>query len=263
MKHQKIRIVLIETSHPGNIGAVARAMKNMCIEALYLVKPREYPSVVATARASGADDVLAKAVVCNDLEEAIADCQLVVGASARLRSINWPELNPRQCATLIKNTPDSDSVAIIFGREDSGLTNAELDRCQYLVHIPTNKEYSSLNIAAAVQVICYELFTATNGISELPPAIASPLLDHDADAGVERASAKEMEGMFQHMEEVLTEIGFLKPPSCQKLMRRLRRMYNRAGLDSTDINILRGVMSAAEGRKYEWKARNKKNDSEA
>jgi len=257
MNQQKIRIVLIETSHPGNIGAVARAMKNMCIEELYLVNPQEYPSSVATARASGADDVLANAVVCADLEEAIADCQLVVGASARLRSINWPELNPRQCANLVKETPESDSVAILFGREDSGLTNAELDKCQYLVHIPTNVEYSSLNIAAAVQVICYELFVAHIGISEVVPS----LVQSEGDEVGKRASAKELEGMFEHMEATLTEIGFLKPPSCQKLMRRLRRLYNRAGLDSTDINILRGVMSAAEGRKYEWKAR-KKNDSE-
>ena len=255
MKQQKIRIVLIETSHPGNIGAVARAMKNMCIEELYLVKPKEYPSGVATARASGADDVLANAVVCNNLEEAVADCQLVIGASARLRSINWPELNPRQCANLVKELPDSDTVAIIFGREDSGMTNAEMDKCQYLVHIPTNVEYSSLNIAAAVQVICYELYTAQQDISELPPAPSNVTDDELGD----RASGKEMEGMFVHMEAALTEIGFLQPPSCQKLMRRLRRLYNRAGLDSTDINILRGVMSAAEGRKYDWKAR-KKND---
>ncbi|MDH3326400.1 MAG: RNA methyltransferase [Gammaproteobacteria bacterium] len=253
MKQQKIRIVLIETSHPGNIGAVARAMKNMCIEELYLVNPQQYPSSVATARASGADDVLANAVVCADLDEAIADCQLVVGASARLRSINWPELNPRQCADLVKKSPDTDSIAILFGREDSGLTNAELDKCQYLVHIPTNQEYSSLNIAAAVQVICYELFVAANGICDVDPVIRSS----EDDELEERASAKEMEGLFQHMEATLKEIGFLKPPSCQKLMRRLRRLYNRAGLDSTDINILRGVMSAAEGRKYEWKVRKK------
>lgn len=258
MKQQKIRIVLIETSHPGNIGAVARAMKNMCIEELYLVKPKEYPSGVATARASGADDVLAKAVVCDDLESAVGDCRLVIGASARLRSINMPQLNPRQCANLVKDLPDSDSVAILFGREDSGLTNAEMDKCQYLVHIPTNAEYSSLNIAAAVQVICYELYTAQQNLPELSPVNNQTELSASDEQG-ERASAKEMEGLFVHMEAALTEIGFLKPPSCQKLMRRLRRLYNRAGLDSTDINILRGVMSAAEGRKYEWKAR-KKND---
>jgi len=253
MKHLKVRIVLIETSHPGNIGAVARAMKNMCLDKLYLVNPREYPSGVATARASGADDVLANAVVCKDLGEAVEDCQLVIGASARLRSVNWPEVNPRQCADLVSSAPDSDTIAILFGREDSGLTNAEMDKCQYLVHIPTNEEYSSLNIAAAVQVICYELYLAAAGMNEIESVIVNKM---DDDQGV-RASSKEMEGMFQHMEAALTEIGFLKPPSCQKLMRRLRRLYNRASLDSTDINILRGVMSAAEGRKYEWKERKK------
>lgn len=254
MMQQKVRIVLIETSHPGNIGAVARAMKNMCIESLYLVRPKDYPSGVATARASGADDVLANAVICDDIEDAISDCQMVIGASARLRSINWPELNPRQCANMVNELPNSDAIAIIFGREDSGLTNAEMDKCQYLVHIPTNAAYSSLNIAAAVQVICYELHTAQQGIETAPPSAKQV----DDDLG-ERASAKELEGMFEHMESTLTEIGFLKPPSCQKLMRRLRRLYNRASLDSTDINILRGVMSAAQGRKYEWQSRKKNN----
>lgn len=255
MKQQKIRIVLIETSHPGNIGAVARAMKNMCIESLYLVNPREYPSAVATARASGADDVLANAVVCSDFESAIANCQLVIGASARLRSIGWPELNPRECANLVSSTSGSDAVAIVFGREDSGLSNSELDKCQYLVHIPTNAEYSSLNIAAAVQVICYELYFAkSEQNSDLNNSNQMTVNEG------ERASSKELEGFFTHMETTLKEIGFLKPPSCQKLMRRLRRLYNRANLDSTDINILRGVMSAAEGRKYEWSARKKNPD---
>jgi len=257
MKQQKVRIVLIETSHPGNIGAVARAMKNMCVEELYLVNPADYPSGVATARASGADDVLANAIVCENLEDAIADCSLVVGASARLRSVNWPELNPRECADLIKQQDEPDTVAILFGREDSGLTNAELDKCQYLVHIPTNPKYMSLNIAAAVQVICYEVFIALNYAPTNKVEIKQVIEEEHGG----RASAKEMEGLFQHMESALTEIGFLRPPSCQKLMRRLRRLYNRATPDSTDINILRGVLSAAEGRKYEWKAR-KKSDSE-
>lgn len=255
MKQQKIRIVLIETSHPGNIGAVARAMKNMCLNDLYLVNPQQFPSATATARASGADDVLANAVVCADLNEAIADCQLVIGASARLRSINWPELNPRQCADLVTNATDDDSIAILFGREDSGLSNTELDRCQYLVHIPTNPEYMSLNIAAAVQVICYEIFMAREESSAVSTTPQLPVMEQHSTQ--DRASAKQMEGLFQHMEVALTEIGFLKPPSCQKLMRRLRRLYNRAGLDATDVNILRGVLSAAQGRKYEWQARKK------
>jgi len=257
---QKIRIVLVETSHPGNIGAVARAMKNMCIDELFLVKPKEYPSAVATARASGADDVLANATVCESLESAIEDCQLVVGASARLRSVGWPQLNPRECASLANSSQGS--VAIIFGREDSGLSNAELDKCRYLVHIPTNEAYSSLNIAAAVQVICYELFMESCGLNKAARTSSTGPIEHeltDEELNVPLASSKSLEGMFVHMEKTLTSIGFLKPPSCQKLMRRLRRIYNRARLDETDVNILRGVLSAAEGRKYEWQERKKNN----
>jgi len=250
MKNQNVRIVLVETSHPGNIGAAARAMKNMCLDQLYLVNPKEFPSAVATARASGADDVLANVTCCESLQEAVRDCSLVVGASARLRSVDWPELTPRQCAELVKVEENNGGVAIIFGREDSGLSNAELDNCQYLVHIPTNPEYSSLNIAAAVQVICYELHIANCCSSE----------GQESEGG-QRATSAQMEGFFQHMEVSLTEIGFLKPPSCQKLIRRLRRLYNRARLDETDINILRGVLSAAQGRKYDWAARKKQESS--
>ena len=248
MNSQNVRIVLIETSHPGNIGAAARAMKNMCLDKLYLVKPKDFPSAVATARASGADDVLANAVCCETLQEAVKDCSLVVGASARLRSVNWPELNPRQCAELVNVEEKNGGVAIIFGREDSGLSNEELDKCQYLVHIPTNAEYSSLNIAAAIQVICYELHLASQ--EAVDEVSTEP-----------RASGAQMEGFFQHMESALKEIGFLKPPSCQKLIRRLRRLYNRAQLDETDINILRGVLSAAQGKKYDWDARKKQDSS--
>lgn len=248
MKNPNIRIVLIETSHPGNIGAAARAMKNMCIDQLYLVNPKEFPSAVATARASGADDVLARAVCCESLQEAVEDCSLVVGASARLRSVEWPELDPRQCAELAQAEADQSAVAIVFGREDSGLSNAELDKCQYLVHIPTNPEYQSLNIAAAVQVICYELHLI-NHLKQTKPESDTLL-----------ATTGQMEGFFDHMEHALTEIGFLKPPSCQKLVRRLRRLYNRAKLDATDVNILRGVLSAAQGRKYDWDARSKRDD---
>ena len=253
MNNQNVKIVLIETSHPGNIGAAARAMKNMCLDKLCLVKPKEFPSAVATARASGADDVLANAVCYETLQDAVKDCALVVGASARLRSVEWPELTPRQCAELVDIEEKKGGVAIIFGREDSGLSNEELDKCQYLVHIPTNSEYSSLNIAAAIQVICYELYLAKSA-SVKPSDIEQTSID-------QRATGKQMEGFFEHMETALTEIGFLKPPSCQKLIRRLRRLYNRAQLDETDINILRGVLSAAQGRKYDWDARKKQNSS--
>jgi len=249
MKKQNVRIVLIETSHPGNIGAAARAMKNMCLDQLYLVNPKEFPSAVATARASGADDVLANAICCKSLQEAVKDCSLVVGASARLRSVDWPELSPRQCAELVNIEEKNAPAAIVFGREDSGLSNAELDSCQYLVHIPANPDYSSLNIAAAIQVICYELHLANSN---------APAGHEDLE---QRATNEQMEGFFEHMESALTEIGFLKPPSCQKLIRRLRRLYNRAHLDETDVNILRGVLSAAQGKKYDWAARKKQESS--
>ncbi|TAL46022.1 MAG: RNA methyltransferase, partial [Methylovulum sp.] len=155
-----IKIVLVETTHPGNIGAVARAMKNMKMNNLWLVAPKIFPSADATSRASGADDVLARATVCQSLQEAIADCQLVIGASARCRTISWPEMTPRACAENIVINEPKQSVAIIFGRENSGLKNHELDLCHFLLRIPCNAEYSSLNIAAAVQVVCYELFVA-------------------------------------------------------------------------------------------------------
>lgn len=244
---KNIRIVLIETSHPGNIGAAARAMKNMCVEHLYLVRPNEFPSPVATARSSGAEDVLEQAVVCADLNEALADCQLVIGASARLRSIGWPQFDPRENAVFCMEQNTDKKIAIVFGREDSGLTNEEMDRCQFLLHIPTNPQHSSLNIAAAVQVVCYELYQAHLSAESVSGSTESEPL----------ASGEELEGFYRHLESSLTEIGFLKPPSCNKLLRRLRRMFNRAQLDQTDINILRGILSAAEGRKYQWEKKKK------
>ena len=242
---KNIRIVLVETSHPGNIGAAARAMKNMCVEHLYLVRPEDFPSPVATARSSGAEDLLERAKVCADLSEAISDCQLVIGASARLRSIGWPQLGPRESANLCITENSDKEIAIVFGREDSGLSNEEMDKCQYLLHIPTNPDHSSLNIAAAVQVICYELFQAHLSQNTKAPE----------EQGEELASGEELAGFYGHLESALTEIGFLKPPSCNKLLRRLRRLFNRAQLDHTDINILRGILSAAEGRKYQWDKR--------
>lgn len=234
---KNIRIVLVHTSHPGNIGAVARAMKNMCLEQLVLVNPAVYPCADATARASGADDILAGARVCSSLDEAIADCHLVVGASARLRSVEWPQLDPRECAA--KALPESEAgpVAILFGRESSGLTNDELARCRYLVHIPANPDYSSLNIAMAVQVIGYELLMAAGGARDARP---SPR---------ELATAFEMQGFFEHLQQTLGDIEFADSQHAEKLMRRLRRLFLRAEPDRDDIQILRGILSAAQGRK--------------
>jgi len=247
MNSKNIRIVLVETSHPGNIGAVARAMKNMCLSELMLVNPKEFPSPVAKARATGADDVLENATVCQNLDQAIGDCELVIGASARLRSVKWPELDPKNAATKINANSSSSAIAILFGREDFGLSNAEMDRCHYLLHIPTNKAFQSLNIAAAVQVICYEIYQAS-----LDPDVIPSKKE-------ELVSSQQLTGFFNHLESALEFIGFLKPPSCQKLMRRLKRLFYRAELDETDINILRGILSAAEGKKYQWIEKQDKN----
>jgi len=232
-----IRIVLVETSHPGNIGAVARAMKNMCLEHLMLVNPKHFPSAEAIARASGADDILQQAGVCQSLDEAVADCHLVVGASARLRTVQWPQLNPRECAGQVVKQSASAPVAVVFGRENSGLSNSELERCQYLVHIPSNSDYSSLNLAMAVQVISYEIMM----IHE----------KYDVKNDIDRAlvPAAEMQGLFEHLEQALGDIGFADPRKSDKLMRRLKRLFYRAQLDADELKILRGILSAAQGRK--------------
>ncbi len=237
---QNIRVVLVETSHPGNIGAVARAMKNMCLSQLVLVRPKVFPSAEATARASGADEILQHTRVVGDLDAAIADCELVVGASARLRRVEWPQLEPKPCAQAVLRAAYSASVAVVFGREKAGLTNDELARCRYLVNIPSNPAYSSLNIAMAVQVVTYEIYAASTAYSA-PGAMS--------DARDERATAEQMQGLFEHLLQTLGDIGFTDPQRSVKLMRRLRRLFHRAELDPKDVNILRGILSAAQGRK--------------
>lgn len=232
-----IKIVLVETTHPGNIGAVARAMKNMNMADLWLVSPKIFPSADATSRASGADDVLAKAHVCQSLPEAIADCQMVIGASARCRTISWPELTPRECAEKIVITEPANKAAIIFGRENSGLKNHELDLCHFLLRIPCNSEYSSLNIAAAVQVVCYELFVA-DGVQE-----AAVIGDRGKIA---KASVMQMESFYAHLYQALTDIGFMHPDKSKSIMRRLRRIYNRVHLDTKELDILRGILSMSQ-----------------
>jgi tRNA (cytidine32/uridine32-2'-O)-methyltransferase len=232
-----IKIVLVETTHPGNIGAVARAMKNMNMANLCLVSPKIFPCADATSRASGADDVLAHAQICQSLQEAVADCQLVIGASARCRTISWPEMNPRECAEkIVTNEPDN-KVAIIFGRENSGLKNHELDLCHFLLRIPCNSEYSSLNIAAAVQVVCYELFVAT-GVQE------TVIIGDKGECP--KATAMQMESFYTHLYQALTDIGFMHPDKSKSIMRRLRRIYNRVQLDTKELDILRGILRMSQ-----------------
>ncbi len=234
---KNIRIVMIATSHPGNIGAAARAMKNMSLDQLCLVTPKRYPSEEAVARASGADDLLARAKVYESLDAALVGCRYVVGASARLRTVEWPLLEPRSCAEKMVSEAEAGEVALLFGREHSGLTNEELNRCHHLVHIPTNPEYSSLNIAAAVQVLAYELLLASRqerAINEMLNPVAT---------------AEQMAGFYQHLEQALVDIGFSDPRKSDKLLRRLHLLFNRARPDVDELNILRGILSAAQGRK--------------
>ena len=234
-----IRIVLVNPTHPGNIGAVARAMKNMGLDRLILVAPKEFPSADATARASGADDVLARARVVATLDEALADCALVIGASARARTITRATIDPRACAERVVSEARRHPVALLFGREHSGLSNAELDRCQYQLYIPTNPEFASLNIAAAVQIVAYELRLAA-------ASAALAAVGREPEDDVPMATAAEMERFYEHLERVLIGIDFLDADQPRQLMRRLRRLYNRIRLDGNEINILRGMLTAVE-----------------
>lgn len=234
-----IHIVMVGTTHPGNIGGVARAMKNMGLSRLSLVAPEApFPHPKARARASGAVNVLEGTQVFDTLEEAIADCSLVIGASARMRTLPWPVVNPRECASRVVNIENDAEVAIVLGRENSGLTNEELELCQLLVTIPTNPDFSSLNIAAAAQVLCYEIRLAAN-IDSLP--------ENSADSPL--ATSAEREGMFNHFEQALTELEFLKADNPGQLMRRLRRLFTRTGLERLEVNILRGILNAAQKAK--------------
>lgn len=244
----RVRIVLVEPTHPGNIGGAARAMKNMRLSQLALVNPRLFPAPDASARAAGADDVLAGATLHATLQEALVGCRYVVGTSARLRRIEWPQVDAREAGPLIVRELAAGQVAVVFGREHAGLTNDEMACCHSLLHVPTNPDFSSLNLAAAVQIVAYEIAMANASPS---PSSSQP----EAEAEREPASAEEMESMYQHMFTALTEIGYLKPPSCEKLMRRLRRLYNRARPDMTEINMLRGIFSAAQGKKYDFRHR--------
>ncbi|NND44927.1 MAG: RNA methyltransferase [Xanthomonadales bacterium] len=233
---RRIRVVLIETTHPGNIGATARAMKVMGLPQLHLVAPKTYPHADATARASGADDILQQAQVHETLTQALQGCSLVLGTSARLRSLSMPQLDLRKAAEAALNEPGAQDIAVLFGRERHGLTNEQMQCCHRLVHIETNPEYGSLNIAQAVQLVAYEMRMAALGLGgvDLPPADWEPV------------DAAQMERFYDHLETVLREIEFLNPDQPKKLMMRLRRLYNRARPDQNEVNILRGILSATQ-----------------
>ena len=227
-----IRIVLVGTTHPGNIGATARAMKNMGLEDLVLVSPRYFPHPDATARASGADDLLDNARVVDSLAEAIEDCIFVAGASARTRSISWPCVDAEDAARRAVAESKAGNVAIVFGPEKNGLSNEDLDRCQTLLAIPTNPDFSSLNLGMAVQVVCYEIRRQE---AEKPPPF---------EPDVPPATAGAMEHFFTELEALLLGTGFLDPANPRHLMRRLRRLFARAEPDQNEINILNGILTS-------------------
>ena len=230
---EPVRFVLFEPTHPGNIGSVARAMKTMGFHDLVLVNPPdEWFCADSRALASGAQDVLQGARVVTTLEEALAGCGLVLAASARHRRIGCPELNPRECAVELMGQAGSRTAAILFGPERSGLANEQLDLCNAIVYIPANPNYTSLNLAQAVQIIAYELRQQQVLERAVPPP-ESPL-----------AGPAQLELLYEHLERILLASGFLNPSNPRHLMRRLRRLFNRTRLDENELNILRGILSS-------------------
>ncbi len=229
-----IRVVLVNTSHPGNIGSAARAMKTMGIHDLVLVDPVEPPDGRATAMAAGAVDVLANLRIVGTLAEAVADCGLVIGSSARSRTLDWPMLDPRQAGAKSIAEASQHKVALVFGRERTGLTNDELQQCHYHVCIPANPEYSSLNLAMAVQTICYEV--RMHSLAEKPPAIATEAYPQQQD----------LDRFYVHLEQILLQVNFLRADHPGNVMSKLRRLFNRVRPDSQELNILRGILTAVQ-----------------
>ena len=236
-RQAKVRMILVNTSHPGNIGGAARAMKNMGLTELYLVQPKEYPAPRAVWRAAGARDVLANARIVESVDEAIKGCGLVVGTSARERRIPWPLINPRECGMKIWQESEHHDIGLLFGREDRGLTNSELQKCHYHVHIPSNPEYSSLNLATAVQVLAYEIRMAS--LSDAEGVL--PAMD-DWDQPL--ATADELESFHEHLAETMEELNFYDPSNPKQLITRMRRLFNRTRMDKMEVSMLRGLLSA-------------------
>ncbi len=227
-----IRIILVETTHPGNIGATARAMKTMRLSRLFLVRPTQaFPNAESTARAAGADDLLTNAHIVSSLDAALADCNLIIGTSSRLRRLQVSLLNPHQCGQkIITTAKQAQQVAIIFGREHAGLTNLELNRCHYHLYIPSDTNFSSLNLAAAVQIVAYEINmnSSTNG--------AIQTCANDAFA-----TDHEVQLFYQQLQQTLRDIDFLQAHSPRKLMPRLQRLFNRAHLEKMELDLLMGI----------------------
>ena len=230
-----VRIVLIDPSHPGNIGSVARAMKNMGLSDLVLVRPRAFPHAEANALAAGADDVLAGAGVVTTVAEAISDCAFIAGTTSRPRSYYWEFTTPRDVAGRIVGLPSENRAALLFGSERYGLATEDLNHCNVLVRIPANPEYCSLNLGMAVQLLSYEIFM-TREHPQTVTQLELPL-----------APSRDVEHFYAHLQQVLNEIDF--EDRTGHLMERLRRLFNRAQLDRNELNILRGILSAVQGRR--------------
>jgi len=237
---QNISVVLVNTSHPGNIGAAARAMKNMGLSRLTLVQPVDFPSGVAVGRAVSATDILESARVVDTLQEAVADCGLVIGASARSRRIPWPMLTPEQCATKVVKEDAVNKVALVFGREDAGLNNDELQLCHFHVQIPADEVYSSLNLAAAVMVICYEVRKARLAQDGVVNREEDEFWDQ------EKSTGEQVEHFYEHLERVMVAIEFHDPENPRQLMQRMRRLFSRIRIDVMEMNILRGILTNIE-----------------
>lgn len=231
---ESIRIILVNTSHTGNIGSAARAMKTMGLSQLYLVDPVAPPDGKSSALAAGAGDVLANAKIVSTLEEAVADCGLVVGTSARSRTLSWPMLEPRECGEKLVSEVAQYPVALVFGRENNGLTNEELQQCHFHVCIPANPEYSSLNLAAAVQTLCYEIRMAHLNETRLPETEQEYPLSDD------------LERFYSHLEQTLLKTNFIIPQHPGMVMTKLRRLFNRARPETQELNILRGILASID-----------------
>ncbi|NVK55640.1 MAG: tRNA (cytosine(32)/uridine(32)-2'-O)-methyltransferase TrmJ [Alteromonadaceae bacterium] len=231
---ENIRIVLVNTSHTGNIGSTARAMKTMGLSNLYLVDPVSEPDGKSSALAAGAGDVLANAKIVSRLEEAVAGCGLVVGTSARSRTLSWPMLEPRGCGEKLIKEVGNYPVALVFGRENNGLTNEELQQCHFHVCIPANPDYSSLNLAAAVQTLCYEIRMAYLN----QDAIETEESEYPLNDDIER--------FYVHLESTLSKVQFINPSHPGIVMTRLRRLFNRARPESQELNILRGILASID-----------------
>ena len=230
-----VRVVLVGTTHPGNIGATARAMKNMGIVNLALIKPKDFPSNEAIYRSKAAKDVLESAQIYENLEDAVSDCELVIGTSARGRTVPWPVLSPKEAADRVAVHSENNKVAIVFGREDRGLTNQELGLCNLHVHIPADPEYSSLNLAQAVQILVYEIRV-------------SILKDQEYEEywDVDLATNEQTERLIDHMDELMQEVEFYDVQNPRKLLLRVRRFFKRSRIDVMEANIFRGLFAAIQ-----------------